>query len=728
MTRLGCGERDQSALREELREGEGGEGEHVGPGAPEDPQGRGPEVEAGPGGEAQGGHGDETQHGSSSRSSRPKREAGEDNRVPERKRRQIEVPEVQRPKRPREDPSEGENKKPKESVPDEDALLVLHPANMRKKKIIQSPGGVWKRKAGRREATHKIESKYDQIFEARVADQVENQVKKILKLSHADKVWDQNGKMANRDDWHEAPTRAWDDITGVELDAAEVKKARMIEIGYARKKKVWRKMSRAEATKRGWKVVKTRWIDINKGDADNIIYRSRLVGKEFNNGDAEGLFAGTPPLEALRMLISEAATVEPRGRKKCIMINDVSRAFFEAPMQRNLCIELPEEELCDHERGQDLVGHLHQSLYGTRDAAANFQKEVTKVMMTAGFQRGKYLVYGDDFVTVGDRADCNWLKGKLESRFEIKSQIVGFGEDEAREERILIRVIRATGRGWEMEADQRHADIIIDQLNLKAANGDKTPCEEEKAWELEDNSTILQEKDARKYRELAARANYLAQDRPDIQFATKEVFRGMFQPTKGDLKKLRRLGRYLKSHPRTIMTYQWQRQQHSFQGCSDSDFAGCRRTAKSTSGGVIMAGGHYIKSWSSTQKTVALSSGEAELTALVKCSCELLGILQLAADWGQEREGDVLVDSSAALGVVARKGAGKLRHVRVGQLWVQEKKENGELNYKKIKGTCNPADLMTKALVANDILRYMEAAGPELRCGRADKSLHMAVD
>ena len=105
------------------------------------------------------------------------------------------------------------------------------------------------------------------------------------------------------------------------------------------------------------------------------------------------------------------------------------------------------------------------------------------------------------------RADCEWLKAKLESRFEVKSKIVGHAKDEVREERILNRVIRATDQGWEMEADQRHADIIVDQLNLKEANGVKTPCQEEKTWEMEDNSLALDEKESRKYRELAARAN-----------------------------------------------------------------------------------------------------------------------------------------------------------------------------------------------------------------------------
>ena len=59
---------------------------------------------------------------------------------------------------------------------------------------------------------------------------------------------------------------------------------------------------------------------------------------------------------------------------------------------------------------------------------------------------------------------------------------------------------------------------------------------------------MLVDGEARRYRELAARANYLAQDRMDIQYATKEVCRGMCNPTKGDAKKLRGLTRYLPTH------------------------------------------------------------------------------------------------------------------------------------------------------------------------------------
>ena len=68
--------------------------------------------------------------------------------------------------------------------------------------------------------------------------------------------------------------------------------------------------------------------------------------KSSMDGEVDGLFAATPPLEALRMLVSEAATYDPGvDTEKVFMTNDVARAFFEAPMHRDVCIELPMEAM-----------------------------------------------------------------------------------------------------------------------------------------------------------------------------------------------------------------------------------------------------------------------------------------------------------------------------------------------------------------------------------------------
>ena len=136
-----------------------------------------------------------------------------------------------------------------------------------------------------------------------------------------------------------------------------------------------------------------------------------------------------------------------------------------------------------------------------------------------------------------------------------------------------------------------------------------------------------------------------------------------------------------------------------------------------------MSGSHGIRSWSTTQKCVALSSGEAELMALVKATCEAIGLAQLAKGWGLEFQVSVHVDSSAALAVTARKGNGKLRHVRIGHLWVQELAESDAVVFSKVRGTENPADLMTKYLPAGKAGPLSLALAQRPRVGHAKSRL-----
>ena len=84
---------------------------------------------------------------------------------------------------------------------------------------------------------------------------------------------------------------------------------------------------------------------------------------EFNNQAMDGLFASTPPLEALKLLVSCAATslkeesAEMKWEKdfeQMIMVSDIARAFFEAPATRSIAVELPPEDLDESE--VDCVG------------------------------------------------------------------------------------------------------------------------------------------------------------------------------------------------------------------------------------------------------------------------------------------------------------------------------------------------------------------------------------
>ena len=108
-----------------------------------------------------------------------------------------------------------------------------------------------------------------------------------------------------------------------------------------------------------------------------------------------------------------------------------------------------------------------------------------------------------------------------------------------------------------------------------------------------------------------------------------------------------------------------------------------------------------MKTWSSTQATVALSSAEAELYALTKGASQGLGMMTLLADFGLTVSVTVHTDASAAIGIVRRAGIGKLRHLNVRYLWVQDQVKSERLGLKKVAGADNPADIATKHVNAD---------------------------
>ena len=83
--------------------------------------------------------------------------------------------------------------------------------------------------------------------------------------------------------------------------------------------------------------------------------------------------------------------------------------------------------------------------------------------------------------------------------------------------------------------------------------------------------------EATTYRALSARANYLAQDRPDITFSAKELCREFAISNRDSYAKLKRVVRYLIGRPRLVQVYDWQTMPEGLDVYTDTDFAGCRR-------------------------------------------------------------------------------------------------------------------------------------------------------
>ena len=84
---------------------------------------------------------------------------------------------------------------------------------------------------------------------------------------------------------------------------------------------------------------------------------------------------------------------------------------------------------------------------------------------------------------------------------------------------------------------------------------------------------------------------------------------------------------------------------------------------------------------------------EAELYGLVRASAETVGLISIYKDLGTHVSG--------------RRGLGKLRHLDTNYLWIHEKAAKGDLNFKKVAGVDNGADLFTKTLSWNEIQSHI---------------------
>ena len=130
-------------------------------------------------------------------------------------------------------------------------------------------------------------------------------------------------------------------------------------------------------------------------------------------------------------------------------------------------------------------------------------------------------------------------------------------------------------------------------------------------------------------------------------------------------------------------------------------------------------GKHCIRSYSSTQAIIALSSGEAEYYGCVKASSVSLGMRAMYQDFGQTVRINVNTDASTAKAIAMRKGLGKVRHLAVHLLWLQERVALNDIAIHKILGSNNPSDILTK-YVSRDLLdKFLKFMSLHFEEGRA---------
>ena len=167
----------------------------------------------------------------------------------------------------------------------------------------------------------------------------------------------------------------------------------------------------------------------------------------------------------------------------------------------------------------------------------------------------------------------------------------------------------------------------------------------------------------------------------------------MANPKKGDEKLIKRVCRYLRRNPACVTQYKWQPLPGTVVVRTDSEWAGCRVTRRSASGLEVFLSEYLLYLASRFQKSVALSSGEAELGAQVAGVTEGLSLQKLCAEFGLHMSLHNLCDSSAARGIMNRSGTGRMKHLEVKHLWVQELVAKKLLTVKWVPRPENAADV-----------------------------------
>lgn len=269
----------------------------------------------------------------------------------------------------------------------------------------------------------------------------------------------------------------------------------------------------------GREPVKARWADTNTQDEANPNYRSRLLTKDYKTKSDPELYTTTPPIDALRLLLCLAATgYASKGARRRVVINDVARAYLNAPSLSPTFVEICQEDF--EEGGEDRCGELRVSMYGARPAVQHWQKCFTELLTKEGFKVARastcimrndekdidMSVHGDAFVSIGDESELLWLQKVRESKFEISRVALGPGPDNFKEAKVLNRITTASDTWYTYGAGARHADLIVRILSLQNARALYSPgigVTQEGGEALHDHERLKQ------FQSTCARASFL---------------------------------------------------------------------------------------------------------------------------------------------------------------------------------------------------------------------------
>jgi hypothetical protein len=448
-------------------------------------------------------------------------------------------------------------------------------------------------------------------------------------------------------------------------------------------------------------VIKNRWVYRVKTNVDGSVdrFKARLVAKGYSQQagiDYTETFSPVARLDTVRALLSVAAA---EHLNLCQF--DVKTAFLYGTIDEVIYMQQPE----GFDDGTDKVCLLKKSLYGLKQSPrcwnATFKafldshdlKQSASDPCLFYSERASHklilaLYVDDGLVAYENNDDFEKLIADMKSDFMITvSPALCF---------LGLQIERLTD-GSVFVTQESYTRKILERFNMLQCNKVDTPMDKLSDAEEKSDSIIVTDVP---YQEAIGSLMYLATGtRPDIMFAVSYLSRALKQPTKRDWDKVKRVFKYLKGTSNKGVLFDSNGDKGILKSYSDADFAGDVLSRHSTSGVVCMHMGGPV-SWSSQrQKSIALSTTEAEFVAASEATKEVIWLSRLLNEITSITTPLLFVDNMSAIKLIKNPVFHKRsKHIEVRHFFVREKVAEGVLTVEHISGTEQIADILTKPL------------------------------
>ncbi|KAD4385676.1 hypothetical protein E3N88_25845 [Mikania micrantha] len=382
---------------------------------------------------------------------------------------------------------------------------------------------------------------------------------------------------------------------------------------------------------------------------------------------------------------------------------DVKSAFLNGDLNEEVYIKQPDGFVV--QGNEKMVYKLSKALYGLRQAPRAWNVKLDKVLKELGFMKCKHEqavyilhksdttliigVYVDDIIVTGpDENHVNEFKNKMKLVFEMSD---------------LGQLSYYLG----IEVDQQKNGITLKQSAyakelLKIAG--MSECNSS-TWPMEHKLQLIRDEDGKEvnatdYRRLIRSLQYLLHTRPDLGFSVGVASRYMEKPKESHLKAVKHILRYIKGSLNVGLIYR-SGGDGKLVGYSDSSFGTDLTDRKGTTGTVFYMSGNFITWSSQKQRTVALSSCEAEFMAATGAACQALWLGNLTSELTGRKAQCVklMVDNEAAIQLMKNPVFhGRSKHIDTKYHFIREYVEEGLICVEHVSGTMQWADILSKAL------------------------------